>query len=157
MTAWLCNAELARRGQKLGELLRFDTGFDAALTEIAILTCARHWTSHHEWTAHKKLALQAGVSSGSIADIAAGRQPDFGDEKQAMIHRLSSTILKKGKLTQPLYDEGIAMFGERCLVELTAILGYYCLVSLPLNVFELGLPENIAAELNGASSDREAP
>lgn len=157
MTAWLRNAELARRGQKLGELLRFDTGLDAPLTEIAILTCARYWTSHHEWTAHKKLALQAGVPSGVIADIAAGRQPNFGDEKQEMIHKLSSTVLKTGKLAQPLYDEGKAMFGERCLVELTAILGYYCLVSLTLNVFELGLPENVAPELNDSFSDREAP
>src|SRR5437868_1537200 len=61
MIAWLRNPELARRGQRLGELLRFETTLEPHLCELAILLCARHWTSHHEWTAHKALALKAGV------------------------------------------------------------------------------------------------
>jgi 4-carboxymuconolactone decarboxylase len=34
------------------------------------------------------------------------------------------------------------------MVELVAILGYYSLVALTLNAFELGLPGNMAPELN---------
>ncbi len=60
MVAWLRNPELARRGQKLGELLRFETTLEPHLSEFAILVCARHWTSHHEWTAHKAIGLKAG-------------------------------------------------------------------------------------------------
>jgi 4-carboxymuconolactone decarboxylase len=52
MIAWIRNPELARRGQKLGELLRFQTTLEPLLSELAILVCGRHWTSHHEWTAH---------------------------------------------------------------------------------------------------------
>jgi hypothetical protein len=33
-------------------------------------------------------------------------------------------------------------------VELVSTLGYYCLVSLTLNAFELGLPDAVAPELN---------
>ena len=75
MIAWLRNPELARRGQKLGELLRFETSLEPHLTELAILVCGRHWTSHHEWGAHKRLALAAGLDPQTIADIAARVPP----------------------------------------------------------------------------------
>jgi alkylhydroperoxidase family enzyme len=77
MIAWLRNPELARRGQKLGELLRYQTTLPPRLSELAILVCARHWTSHHEWTAHKREALKAGLEPAIIEAIAARRAPDF--------------------------------------------------------------------------------
>ena len=49
MTAWLQNAELARRAQKLGELVRYQTSLPPRLSELAILMVARHWTAHFEW------------------------------------------------------------------------------------------------------------
>ena len=56
MMAWLNSPEMARHATRLGGFLRFDTLFPAKLSEIAILVTARHWTSHYEWYAHKRLA-----------------------------------------------------------------------------------------------------
>src|SRR5689334_17785164 len=75
MIAWLRNAELARRAQRLGELLRYQTTLEPDLSELAILVCGRHWTSHLEWTAHKREGLKAGIDPQVIADIAARREP----------------------------------------------------------------------------------
>ena len=44
--------------------------FPAKLSEIAILVTARHWTSHYEWFAHKRLALKGGMDPKIIEDIA---------------------------------------------------------------------------------------
>jgi 4-carboxymuconolactone decarboxylase len=148
MIAWLRNPELARRGQRLGELLRYDTALPARLTELAILVCARHWTSHHEWTAHRVLALAAGLEPEAIVAVAAGAEPAFADRPATIVHRVSRAVLDEGRLSPPLYGQAIKVLGERALVELVAVLGYYCMVSLTLNVFELGLPDNVAAELN---------
>src|SRR5262245_16287112 len=60
MMAWLGSPEMARHATRLGEQLRFNTIFPAKLSEIAILVTARHWTSHYEWFAHKRLALKGG-------------------------------------------------------------------------------------------------
>lgn len=148
MIAWLRNPELARRGQKLGELLRFETTLGPRLTELAILVCARHWTSHYEWTAHKRLALEAGLDPEAIADIAARRPLRLDDTLEHLVYELSSELLRTGRLTEPLYRRGADALGERGLVELVSTIGYYCLVSLTLNAFELGLPEAVAPELN---------
>ena len=61
MMAWLNSPEMARHATRLGGFLRFDTLFPAKLSEIAILVTARHWTSHYEWFAHKRLALKGGM------------------------------------------------------------------------------------------------
>jgi 4-carboxymuconolactone decarboxylase len=149
MTGWLPNPELARRAQRLGELLRFDTDLSPALTEIAILVCARHWTSHYEWTAHKRLALAAGVDPRTIADIAARKPgPFLRDAREETVFAVAATLLAQTRLDDALYARGIAVLGTKGMAELVALLGYYCLVALTLNAFELGLPEAHAPELD---------
>ncbi|WP_201120781.1 carboxymuconolactone decarboxylase family protein [Sulfitobacter sp. EhC04] len=147
MVAWIRNPELARRGQTLGALLRFDTTLSARESELAILICGRHWLSHHEWSAHKKLALAAGLDATSINAIATGNAPDFDDQRMEIIYDVSISLLETRRIPDALYARGTQVLSERGLVELVSILGYYCLVSLTLNAFELGLPENVAPEL----------
>jgi 4-carboxymuconolactone decarboxylase len=147
MVAWLRNPELARRAQSLGELLRFDTTLEPHLTELAILVCGRHWTSHHEWTAHKAMALKAGVPAEVIAAIAERRVPQLDDARQRAVYDVSTTLLATGRLGGLLYARGVDQLGDRGMVELVGVLGYYCMVSLTLNAFELGLPAAIAPEL----------
>jgi 4-carboxymuconolactone decarboxylase len=147
MIAWLQNPDLASRGQKLGELLRYQTTLEPRLSELAILVCARHWTSHHEWTAHKREGLKAGTDAAVIAAIAARREPALRDARERAVHDVSRTVLATGRVPPALYAQGVAALGERGMVELVGILGYYCLVALTLNTFELGLPGSIAPEL----------
>jgi 4-carboxymuconolactone decarboxylase len=147
MIAWVQNPDLASRAQKLGELLRFQTTLEPRLSELAILVCARHWTSHHEWTAHKREGLTAGMDPEVIAAIAARRAPSLRDEREQAVYDVSTTLLATGRVPRPLYERGVAALGERGMVELVGILGYYCLVALTLNAFELGLPGSLAPEL----------
>jgi 4-carboxymuconolactone decarboxylase len=147
MIAWLRNPELATRGQKLGELLRYQTSLPPRLSELAILVCARHWPSHHEWTAHKREALKAGLDPAVIAAIAARRAPALHDAQEQAVHDVATTLLATARLPQPLYQRATDALGERAMVELVGLLGYYSLVALTLNAFELGLPGSAAAEL----------
>lgn len=147
MVAWLRSPELARRAQKVGELLRFETTLEPHLTEMAILLCARHWTAHVEWIAHKALALKAGLDAQVISAIAARREPVLADEQARAVYGLSQALLATGRVPDALYWNAIERLGERSVVELVGVLGYYCLVSLTLNAFELGSPEQISAEL----------
>jgi 4-carboxymuconolactone decarboxylase len=156
MIAWLRNPELARRGQSLGELLRFETTLEPHLTELAILVCGRHWTSHHEWTAHKAMALNAGLAPEVIAAIAARRAPELDDGRQQAVYDVSSILLSTGRVPAHLYARGVAQLGERGMVELVGVLGYYCMVSLTLNTFELGLPGSVAPELQDPEFQQRA-
>ncbi|MBI0537189.1 carboxymuconolactone decarboxylase family protein [Roseomonas sp. KE2513] len=153
MIAWLKNPELARRGQRLGELLRYQTTLEPRLSELAILVTARHWSSHHEWTAHKREGLKAGMDPEVVAAIAARREPVLRDERESTVYDVARTLLGTRRLPDALYQRGVAVLGERGLVELVGIMGYYSMVALTLNAFELGLPENFAPELGAEPGD----
>ena len=147
MAAWIRNPELARRAQKLGELLRYQTTLEPRLSELAILVCARHWTSHYEWTVHKREGLKAGLDPEAVAAIAARREPGLRDAREQAVHDAASALLATGRLPAALHARATEALGERGLVELVGILGYYSLVALTLNAFEIGLPDAAAPEL----------
>lgn len=148
MIGWLPNPELARRAQRLGELLRYDLSLEPALSELAILVCGRHWTSHYEWTAHKQIALAAGVDAKTIADIAARNPAPFlRDRREEAAFAVATKLLARGKLDDATYSRALDTLGQRGLTDLVGIVGYYSLVALTLNAFEIGLPENFAPEL----------
>jgi 4-carboxymuconolactone decarboxylase len=153
MIAWLRNPELARRGQLLAELLRYQTTLGPRLSELAILVTARHWTSHYEWTAHRREGLKAGIDPEVVAAIAAHRPPVLRDEAERAVYEVSSALLAKCRVPEALYHHGVAALGERAMVELVGILGYYRLVALTLNAFELGLPDAFAPELGVEPGD----
>jgi 4-carboxymuconolactone decarboxylase len=147
MIAWLRNPELARRAQRLGELLRYQTTLEPRLSELAILVCARHWTSHYEWTVHKREGLKAGMDPAVVDAIAARSAPVLRDAREQAVYDVARVLLATGRVPQDLHQSGTAALGEQGMVELVALLGYYSLVALTLNAFEIGLPDAAAPEL----------
>jgi 4-carboxymuconolactone decarboxylase len=147
MMAWLNSPEMARHATRLGGFLRFDTLFPAKLSEIAILVTARHWTSHYEWYAHKRLALQGGMDPKIIDAIRDYRTPHFDDPKGQMIYDVAKSLHESHRVAKALYDEAVKVLTERGLVEIIGLCGYYTLVSMTLNTFEFDLPEGEVSEL----------
>jgi 4-carboxymuconolactone decarboxylase len=147
MMAWLNSPEMARHATRLGGFLRFDTVFPAKLSEIAILVTARHFTSHYEWFAHKRLALKGGLDPKIIDDIRDRRTPQFDDPKAKMVYDVARSLHEGHGVSKSLYDEAVKLVGERGVVEIIGLCGYYTLVSMTLNTFEFGLPEGEVSEL----------
>jgi len=147
MMAWLNSPEMARHATRLGEVLRYDTSFPAKLSEIAILVTARHWTAHYEWYAHKRLALAGGMDPKIIDAIRDRRTPEFDDPKGRMIYDVAKSLHEGHGVEKGLYDEAVKLLGERGVVEVIGLCGYYTMVSMTLNTFEFGLPEGEVPEL----------
>jgi len=147
MMAWLNSPEMARHATRLGAVLRFDTMFPAKLSEIAILVTARHWTSHYEWYAHKRLALKGGMDPKIIDDIRDRRTPTFDDPKGRMIYDVAKSLHEGHGVAKPLYDAAVELLSVRGVTEIIGLCGYYTMVSMTLNTFEFGQPEGEVSEL----------
>jgi len=147
MMAWLNSPEMARHATRLGEVLRFDTIFPAKLSEIAILVTARHWTSHYEWYAHKRLGLQGGMDPKVIDAIRDRRTPTFDDPKAQIIYDVAKSLHEGHGLSDSLYADAVKVLTERGVVEIIGLCGYYTMVSMTLNTFQFGLPEGEVSEL----------
>jgi 4-carboxymuconolactone decarboxylase len=147
MMAWLHSPEMAKHATRLGAFLRYDTSLTPALSELAILVTARHWTAHFEWYAHKKMALDGGLAPDIIEDIKQRRTPTFADPKARVIYDVARSLHEARGLSQPLHDEAKTLLGERGLVEVIGLCGYYTMVSMTLNTYEFGLPDGQISEL----------
>lgn len=147
LTAWLASPELADRAQRLGEFVRYGTCLPPALSELAILLTARHWNAHYEWYAHKKEGLKAGLAPALVAAIAADLTPVFGTDAERLVHDFTLQLHEHARVGDALYAEAATRFGAAGVAELVGIIGYYTLVAMTLNVFDIGLPEGVAADL----------
>jgi 4-carboxymuconolactone decarboxylase len=144
---WLRSPELANRAQRLGEFVRYDTSLPPRLSELAILVTARLWTSHYEWNAHKKMALKAGVAPEIIEAIANRQPPPFKEKDAEIVYQFSQSLHRDHQISDELYQRAIATLGAQAVVELVGLLGYYTLISMTLNTFEVEVPEGELPEL----------
>ena len=138
---WLQSPDLADRAQNLGAFVRFETSLPSRLSELAILVTARHWTAQYEWWAHEPIALKAGLNAGIVAAIKSRQRPRFAAEDEELVYDFASTLHAEHRVDDDLYARAQTMLGEPAVVELVGILGYYTLVAMTLNVYEMPLPE----------------
>lgn len=141
--AWLRSPELADRGQKLGEYVRYNTSFEPRLAEFAIIICARYWTAQYEWYAHAPLALKGGLAQSIVDAVARRERPEGMAEDEAAVYDYCTELHQNKTVSEATYQRALKLFGERGVVELIGISGYYTMVSMTLNVFEVQLPEGV--------------
>lgn len=140
--AWLRSPELLHRMQGLGRFFWERTDLDRGLVEYVIALTSRHWRCNLEWLYHSREALNYGVSQTDLAALLQGAPPVRTDLKLA--HDLASALLDRKSIGNPLFDAAVAALGERGVVELTALCGYYTLVALTLRTFEVDAPDGVA-------------
>ncbi|MFZ6045327.1 carboxymuconolactone decarboxylase family protein [Pseudomonas sp. CR3202] len=135
--AWIHSPELADHAQRLGAFCRYGTGLELRLTELAILFTASWWQSQAEWQIHEPIARQAGVSDAVIDALRQGVEPPFARDDERLVYRLGRTLYATRRVDEALYAEAVAAFGEPAVVELVGVFGYYALVAMTLNVFQV--------------------
>ena len=147
LAVWLHRPELANKAQALGQYCRYDSSLPPILSELAILVTGRVWGSEFEWQAHKPIALKAGLPPAVVEAIRRNETPQFSDPRQAVVHEFALTLHTERAISEPLYRRAVDMLGEQAVIDLTGLLGYYTLISMTINVFQVDPPAGAAAEL----------
>ena len=137
---WLDSPGLADFAHRLGAHVRFGTPYTPKQTEIAILVTARYWTAQFEWAAHVRLGLQAGLTQEQIDAIAERREPVFTDPDDRIVYDFASRYYRDHRVDDATYNRVVERFGDRGVVDLAGLIGYYSFVSVTLNVFEVPPP-----------------
>ena len=125
---------LLTRVEKVGEYLRFHSALSPRVTEIATLIVARHWTQQFEWSTHVPKALAAGTQPETIASLREGMRPDHMDEEEACAHDFAIELLHHQGVSDLTYLRACERFGERGVVDLTGLIGYFAMVNMVLNM-----------------------
>jgi 4-carboxymuconolactone decarboxylase len=138
--AWVTAPDVGGRLAELGAALRYRTTVDRRLLEVAIITVAAHWRSEFEWWAHSRMARHHGVAAEVVDAIAHEDEPPFTKDDERIVHALATELVQHGRVDAATYETARAILGDRGLVEIVTLCGYYTLVSFNLNAFEVPLP-----------------
>lgn len=140
---WMHAPEIGSAMATLGAQIRFSASLPTNATEVAICTTGAFHRAKFEFAAHRGLALGAGVDEAALDRLAAGEDPAFeGDEAAA--HAVATELLRDRVISDSTYRDAEARFGPQGLVELIATVGYYGLISMMLNGFDVGLVPGMA-------------
>jgi len=146
--AWIHSPDFGDRAQKVGEYCRFNSVLEPRLSELAILITARKWTAQFEWFAHAPMALDGGLSADVIEAVRQNQAPSFGKADEAAVYQFCTELYRDSRVSDATYGEAKARLGEQGVVDLVGILGYYAMVSMTLNVFEIPLPDGVTPPLS---------
>ncbi len=141
LRAVIHSPDLARRWSRLGEYLRFSTILPKKLNELAIIVTGRRWNSQLEFHIHSLAAKAAGLDPACIEAIRLAQPPAFADEAEFEVYEYARQLHQTGNVEPSLHAAVTARFGERGVVELTGVIGYYTMVSMTLNAHDIPLPD----------------
>jgi 4-carboxymuconolactone decarboxylase len=143
----LRSPEMGDLAQQFGAATRFNSSVPRKLNEMAIIMTARHWTSQYEWQAHHRLALQAGLSPAIADAIAQGKRPVAMQKDEEAVYNFCSELLRTKQVSDQTFKAAREMFGERGVVDLIGVMGWYHTVSMLLNTDRYPLPDGAQPEL----------
>ena len=120
--------------QKAGEYLRFDSALPRRVSEFATLVVSRQWMQQFEWFTHVPLALQEGTSAETIEALRLGRRPSAMSAEEAFVYDFTVELTTHRGVGDARYTECVERFGERGVIDLVGLIGYFTTVSMVLNV-----------------------
>jgi 4-carboxymuconolactone decarboxylase len=147
LRAVILSPDLARRWSRLGEYLRFSSCLPRKLNELAIIVTGRRWNSQLEFHIHSGAAIAAGLDPACIEAIRLAQVPVFADEAEVEVYEFARLLQQTGSVDTSVHVAVMTRWGERGVVELTAVIGYYTMVSMTLNAHEIPLPDGANAPL----------
>ncbi|MFV2090657.1 MAG: carboxymuconolactone decarboxylase family protein [Pseudomonadales bacterium] len=134
---WIRSPELARRAYSFGGYVWERTTLDRGIVELAIIVTARYWRSNVEWVAHAAAALENGISQQVIDSVFGGQRPEGATEDVLAAYDFCKVLHETKDVPGEIYENAVVCFGEQGVVELIATIGYYTMVSMTLNAFEI--------------------
>ncbi len=117
--------------------LRFASLLPARTRELVTIVAAREHDCPYVWASHAAAARREGVPDSTITLVR-----DHGDTTSlapddAGAIDFARQVLRNHRVTQPLFDRLRDTHGAPWLVELTALIGHYRVITATLNAFEV--------------------
>jgi 4-carboxymuconolactone decarboxylase len=130
----LRSPEVMLRAKAMGDYLRFRNVLPKRVSEMVILITAREWTQQYEWGYHYTIALEEGLSRDIADAVADSRRPASMAADEAAGYDFSIELHKNRRVSDTTYARALAAFGERGVIDLIGINGYYSFLAMMMNV-----------------------
>jgi 4-carboxymuconolactone decarboxylase len=137
-TVLLHSPVVAGRVADVGAYIRFESTLPVAVRCLAALLAARALDCRYVWAAWVPQAQRAGIGDPIIAAIRDRQSPTGLTDEQALVVDAGQQLLRGNhQLSDATYRALLAQFGTQGTVDLIATFGYFAMLSMPLNAFQV--------------------
>jgi 4-carboxymuconolactone decarboxylase len=119
---------------QVSDYVRLNSSLPPRLSEFAIMIAARQWSQAYEWRAHYPLAIKGGLDRQILVDLGAGVRPQGMKEDETALYEFCTELYRDKNVSDAVFTAAAGKFGERGIMDLIGIIGYYDLVSMALIV-----------------------
>ena len=133
--------ELMTSAFTMGTYVRYNLSIGPMLTDFGIMVVARLWTMDFEWSIHAPQAVTEGVSQDIVNAIADGRRPTGMSDDQALVYDFTTELQQNRRVSDVTYDRAVKRFGEKGVIELVGLNGYYTLLGMTFNTARIPAPD----------------
>jgi 4-carboxymuconolactone decarboxylase len=138
--ALLRDPTLATEAYRIATYYRNQSVLGDRLTELVVLMAARNWAQQFEWNAHQPRALKSGLKQETVDAIREGRRPMSLSADEQIVYDFITELNQNKSVSNATYARALKQFGERGVVNLTALNGYYAMLAMVLNVAQTPVP-----------------
>lgn len=132
----LYSLPVAEHMAAVNDYLRYKSGLDPRLVQLAILVTAREADSEYVWTAHEPQGRKAGLQP-EVIDVVKYRKPTSGlAEKDAVMIDLGREVLVKHHASSATFARARSLFGDQGVVNYAALMGDYAATTTLLNTLD---------------------
>ena len=143
----LRSPELLSRLAYTGAYLRYDTGFERKLNEFATMITLRRWECQVEWPIHEKNAIKAGLSPAIAKSVAEGQRPVGMDPDEEKVYDFLDELHRNRSVSDATFKRVQEKWGDRGVVDLVALDGYYSTIAAILSVAQTPMPAGVPKQL----------
>ncbi|OIM97739.1 4-carboxy muconolactone decarboxylase [Polynucleobacter sp. QLW-P1DATA-2] len=126
--------ELMNNARAMGDYLRYNSAFDSALSEFAILITAREWSQDYEWSVHYPIAIKAGLKPEIAQALKEGRRPEGMSEDQTIVYDFTIELQRYKQVSDVTFAKTEKRFGKKGAIDLAGIAGYYTFLAMEMNM-----------------------
>jgi 4-carboxymuconolactone decarboxylase len=135
---WLANPELSRTIVPTGAYFQTESSLTKAEIEIATSVINGHWGAAYGNYEHEKIGVEQGhLSPEQVAAVIAGLPTSFEDPRQQVVYELASALAAARVVPLHLFHRAQDLLGDRGIVDMTALMGWFTTVSLTLMAYDV--------------------
>ena len=116
------------------------TALSERVRQVVILTVGAVWQAAYELYAHTAVGRQAGFDEPTIQALVAGQKPASLSAEEGVAYDFTRRLTAEHQIDAALYEQTLAAFGEKGVVDIIYLAGQYMIISSLLNTFAVPAP-----------------
>lgn len=137
---WLHQPEYGTPIWALSDAVCKDIGLSNRIMQLVILLVGAKFNAAYELYAHSIVAKSIGLSILEIDTLKRSYLPETFDHAEKISFNIATHLLDGKILADSLYLEGVQLFGDKGMAQIVYLVGFYMLVSVTLNAYQVGIP-----------------